>query len=133
MVGVLWMLLAMGVGGFKLNFYNLVVLPAVLGIGNDAGAHLAHRYREEGRGSIRAVLSSTGEHITMGALTTAIGFSGLLLSFHPGLQSIGELAVVGIAATWVSALLFLPAVLQWMEDRVAGAKGSSVGTGGAAR
>ena len=86
-------------------------------IGNDAGAHLVHRYREEGRGSILAVLRSTGEHVTMGAVTTMIGFAGLLLSFHPGLNTIGELAVVGIGTTLLAALVFLPALLQWMEDR----------------
>ncbi|MFQ5568197.1 MAG: RND family transporter [Rhodothermales bacterium] len=116
-IGVLWMLLLMEVFGMRLNFYNLVVLPAVLGIGNDAGAHMVHRYCEEGAGSILAVLRSTGEHVTMGALTTMIGFAGLLLSFHPGLNTIGALAVVGIGTTLVSALVFLLALLQWLEDR----------------
>ena len=116
-VGVLWMLLVLELLGLKLTFYNLVVLPAVLGIGNDAGAHMVHRYREEGAGSILRVLRSTGEHVTMGALTTMISFAGLLLSFHPGLRSIGALAVVGIGATLASALIFLPALLQWLEDR----------------
>ncbi|MEM8486837.1 MAG: MMPL family transporter [Bacteroidota bacterium] len=118
-VGVLLMLLVMELMGLKLNFYNLIVLPAVLGIGNDAGVHIVHRFREEGPGSIWAVLKSTGEHVTMGSLTTMIGFAGLLLSFHPGLHTIGELAVVGIGATLISALLFLPALLQWLEKEPA--------------
>lgn len=116
-VGVLWMLLIMEILGLSLNFYNLIVLPAVLGIGNDAGVHIVHRYREEGAGNIMEVLRSTGEHVAMGSLTTMIGFAGLLLSFHPGLHSIGQLAVVGIGATLLSALLFLPALLQWLEKR----------------
>ena len=116
-VGVLWMLGLMELFGIQLTFYNLIVLPAVLGIGNDCGVHLIHRYRELGPGSIRAVLRSTGEHVTMGALTTMIGFAGLTLSFHPGLQSIGLLAVTGIGATLLAALVFLPALLQWVEDR----------------
>ncbi len=116
-VGVLWMLLVMELLGLKLNFYNLIVLPAVLGIGNDAGVHIVHRYREEGRGKIMHVLRSTGEHVSMASLTTMIGFAGLLLSFHPGLHTIGQLAVVGIGATLVSAMAFLPALLQWLEDR----------------
>jgi predicted RND superfamily exporter protein len=116
-VGILWMLLLMEVFGLMLNFYNMIVLPAVLGIGNDAGVHMVHRYREEGGGSIRAVLRSTGEHVTIGSLTTMIGFAGLLLSFHPGLNSIGSLAVAGIGTTLVSAVFFLPALLQWLEDR----------------
>lgn len=117
-VGVLWMMLLMEVFNIKLNFYNLIVLPAVLGIGNDAGVHIVHRFREEGFGSIIHVLRSTGEHVTMGSLTTMIGFAGLLLSFHPGLHTIGQLAVAGIGATLVSALFFLPALLQLLERRL---------------
>lgn len=115
-VGVLWMLLIMQIFDLRLNFYNMVVLPAVLGIGNDAGVHLVHRYREEGFGSIWPVLRSTGEHVAIGSLTTIIGFGGLLLSFHPGLRSIGLLAAVGIGATLLAALTFLPALWQWLED-----------------
>ncbi len=116
-VGVLWMLGLMVLTGVSLTFYNLVVLPAVLGIGNDCGVHLVHRYREEGPGSVLRVLRSTGEHVTVGALTTMIGFSGLLFSFHPGLRSMGVLALIGIGATLLAALVFLPALLQWLEDR----------------
>ena len=116
-VGVLWMLLVMKVIGLRMNFYNLVVLPAVIGIGNDAGVHIVHRYREEGRGSLLRVLRSTGEHVTMGALTTMVGFSGLLLSFHPGLNTIGALALAGIGTTLLAALLFLPSLIQVLEDR----------------
>ena len=113
----LWLFGLMTVLGLKLNFYNLVVLPTVLGIGDDSGIHIVHRYQEERRGSIRRVLRSTGEHIAMSACTTMVGFGGLLLSMYPGLRSIGELAVLGIALTLVAALVVLPALLQWLEDR----------------
>ncbi len=116
-VGIIWMLLLMAMLGMRLNFYNMVVLPAVIGIGNDAGAHIVHRYREEGPGSLLLVLRSTGEHVTVGALTTMIGFAGLLLSIHPGLQSIGALAIIGIATTLLAALVALAAAIQWIENR----------------
>lgn len=118
-VGMAWMLGGMVAAGLLFTFYNLVVLPAALGIGNDCGVHLVHRYREEGPGSLRYVLRSTGEHVAVGAVTTMIGFSGLLLSFHPGLRSIGQLAVLAIGATLLAALVFFPAVLQAAEDRAA--------------
>jgi predicted RND superfamily exporter protein len=114
-VGLLWMILGMVLFDLKLNFYNMVVLPAILGIGNDAGVHVVHRYREEGPGSLWTVLRSTGEHVTIGTLTTLIGFGGLLVSFHPGLRTIGLLAVVGLVTTLAAAIVFLPALLQWME------------------
>jgi predicted RND superfamily exporter protein len=99
------------------NFYNMIIVPAILGIGNDAGVHMVYRYREEGLRSLWTVLRSTGEHVAVGVLTTMVGFGGLLLSFHPGLNSMGTLAVLGLGTTLLAALLFLPAVLQWLEDR----------------
>lgn len=117
LVGLLSMLLVTDLLSLTLNFYNIVVLVAIVGIGNDAGAHLTSRYREEGEGSILLVIRSTGEHIAVGAMTTIIGFAGLLCSFHPGLRTMGQLAVIGIGTTLVTALVFLPALLQCIEDR----------------
>lgn len=116
-VGLLWLFGIMMLTGMMFNFYNLVVLPAILGIGEDNGVHLAHRYREEGKNSMWDVLSSTGQHITIGSLTTMLGFSGLLFTNHPGLQSLGQMAVIGIGMTLVAALTFLPALIQWLEDK----------------
>lgn len=107
---------AMMLLGISFNFYNLVVLPAILGIGNDNGVHLATRYREEGKGSVWNVLRSTGQHVTIGSLTTMLGFAGLLLTSHPGLISIGSLAVVGIGMTLFTGLVFLPALIQVLEN-----------------
>ncbi|PKD45080.1 efflux RND transporter permease subunit [Rhodohalobacter barkolensis] len=116
-IGLLWLFGIMLLFGLKFNFYNLVVLPAVLGIGCDNGVHLAHRYRDEGQKSMWDVLSSTGQHITIGSFTTMMGFAGLLFTNHPGLQSIGIMAVVGIGMTLLSALTFLPAMVQFLEDK----------------
>jgi len=46
-----------------------------------------------------------------------VGFSGLLLSFHPGLNTIGALALTGIGTTLLAALLFLPSLIQVLENR----------------
>lgn len=116
-VGLLWLFGIMMMAGMMFNFYNLVVLPAILGIGEDNGVHLAHRYRDEGENSMWSVLSSTGQHVTIGSLTTMLGFSGLLFTNHPGLQSLGEMAVIGIGMTLVAALTFLPALIQLLEDK----------------
>lgn len=116
-VGLLWLFGIMMIFGLQFNFYNLVVLPAILGIGEDSGVHLAHRYRDEGKNSMWTVLSSTGQHITMGSVTTMLGFAGLLFVSHPGLQSLGVMAVIGIGMTLLTSVTFLPALIQWLEDR----------------
>lgn len=117
LVGLLWLFGIMMIFGLQFNFYNLVVLPAILGIGEDSGVHLAHRYREEGENSMWQVLSSTGQHITMGSITTMLGFAGLLFTSHPGLQSIGIMAVLGIGMTLLTSITFLPALIQILEDK----------------
>ena len=117
LVGLGWTFAIMLIFDINFNFYNLVVLPAILGIGNDNGVHLAARYLEEGRNSMWDVLKSTGQHISIGSLTTMLGFAGLLFTNHPGLYSIGLLAVIGIGMTLFSAVTFLPALIQLLEDR----------------
>lgn len=116
-VGMAWLFGIMMLTGLMFNFYNLVVLPAILGIGEDNGVHLAHRYRDEGKNSMWNVLSSTGQHITMASVTTMLGFSGLIFTNHPGLQSLGLMAVIGIGMTLLTAWILLPAAIQWLEDK----------------
>lgn len=115
--GLTMMITFMTLIGHKLNFFNLVVLPSMLGIGNDDGIHLTHRYEELGRGSIMEVMRTTGEQCFMTSLTTMIGFLGLLFSFHPGLRSIGELALIGMFTLLYTAFLLLPALKQVLEDK----------------
>ncbi|NIR50901.1 MMPL family transporter, partial [candidate division KSB1 bacterium] len=79
--------------------------------------HIYHRYKEEGPGSLYHVLRNTGLAITMTTLTTIVGYSGLIVASHPGLNSIGELAVIGLIATYFTAIIVLPALLQYFEDR----------------
>ncbi len=117
LIGLSWAFGIMLLFDIKFNFYNLVVLPAILGIGTDNGVHLAARYLEEGPKSMWSVLKSTGQHVTIGTVTTMFGFMGLLFTNHPGLFSIGLTATIGIGMTLVSAVTFLPALIQFMEDR----------------
>ena len=113
----IWLFGLMEVFGWKINFYNLVVFPTILGIGDDSGIHIVHRYLEEGKGSIWKVLKSTGEHISVSIVTTMLGFSGLLFSIHPGLRSIGELAILGIGLSLLAALILLPSIIFVLEHQ----------------
>ncbi len=116
-IGLLWMGVVMFLFGMKFNLFNIVVIPSVIGIGVDNGVHIYHRYKEEGPGSLSHVLRNTGSAISMTTLTTIVGYSGLILARHPGLNSIGDLAVIGISATYLTAMVVLPALLQFFERR----------------
>lgn len=113
--GIVWMGGIMYFMGMELNFFNVVVFPSLVGIGIDDGVHIYHRYKEEGPGSLPFVLRRTGMAVTVTTITTIVGYSGLLFAHHPGLQSIGKLAVVGLSTTFLSAVWILPAMLELFD------------------
>jgi predicted RND superfamily exporter protein len=87
----------------------------MLGIGIDASVHLYHAYAEHGPGSLVHSLRTTGVAIVVAAATTAVGFAGMLVVSHKGLGTIGVLALTGIGATLVGALVTLPLELALIE------------------
>lgn len=99
-LGLLLTFGVMGMWPIRINFYNLVVMPAVVGLGIDASIHLWHS---------RAVgaTGATSKAALVSALTTAGGFSGLLISSHGGLRSIGLLGVIATLCCVVVAIIAL--------------------------
>lgn len=115
-VGVFWLLGICWMAGLKLNFYNMIIVPAVMGMSIDNSIHVFHRYEELGPGSLPKVLGTTGLSALIASLTNASGFFGLLFCLHKGLYSIGLLAVIGVGTCLLSTLVFLPALLQFLEN-----------------
>ena len=103
----------------KLNLYNMVAFPTIIGMGIDNGVHVFHRYREAGKGSLRLVLRTTGIALLATSLTTMVGFSGLVPAHHPALTSIGVLSLVGLGCCFITSVTLLPALLQLRENRAA--------------
>jgi predicted RND superfamily exporter protein len=99
------------VTGTELNMFNLIVIPAAIGIGIDDMVHLLSRYGEEGRGSVLRVVRTTGVAVLLTSLTTAVGFGSALVARHAGLRSLGTTALIAIGFTLLSALVLLPSLL----------------------
>lgn len=114
-VGALWMFGMLTFVGLKLDFFNVIIIPVVIGIGVDAGVHFYRRYLERGRGSVATVTRTVGSAVTMASITSGVGFGGLAVTEHGGLSSIGHLAIVGISTTLVATLLVTPVIL-WATE-----------------
>lgn len=99
----------------RLNFMNLVILPILLGFGVSHGLYLLHRFLE-GTSPVVA-LRSVGAAVASSTLTAIAGFASLFFASHKGLQSIGYVAVLGLATTLLVSFTVLAAVLQIMHDR----------------
>jgi predicted RND superfamily exporter protein len=119
MAGIILMTGIMGAVGLDLNFFNMIVLPVMLGIGIDAGVHVFHRFQEEGYNNLPRVMTTTGGSIVMTTLTTAAGFSGMVFAHHKGLSSIGIAAIIGLMSILAINLLFFPAILSTIWKRKA--------------
>lgn len=110
----------MEVMDIKLGFFNMIVIPSLIGMGVDANIYLLHRYHIEGRGSWRYVVNTTGGACAMATVTTMAGFSGLLVAAHLGLKTIGDLAILGMTTCLLISLTVLPAVMGWLESLLPG-------------
>lgn len=131
LVQTLWILLPLSAGmaltlgtmtvlGIELTFFNVVVLPALLGLGVDDGVHYYRRWRELG-GDSTATSSEMFVPLTVTSLTTMMGYSGMLLAGHQGLHSIGLVACLGLALIWATSLLMAPGLLDRLHPALAGA------------
>ncbi|MCA9538696.1 MAG: MMPL family transporter [Myxococcales bacterium] len=115
--------------GIKLNFFNMLAIPTVIGMGVDDGVHLYHRYKELGRFSARYIVRTTGMSAVLTTLTTAIGFGSLLLANHYGLNSLGVLSMIAMGTALAATLLALPAAMQWNDQRLNAREAQSASAG----
>ncbi len=116
--GILWMLLIMYLADIKLGFFNIIILPILLGIAVDNGIHFVHRYLEnKKKKNLLSVIKYTGGAILMCTVTNIAGFVGLLFCEHQGLQSIGILAIIGLLTCLMASFIFLPSIIQLWENR----------------
>jgi len=116
-VGNIWLLGLMGLFGIKYNVVNMISIPLLIGIGIDYGVHYIHRYVQEGKGSNRAVLESTGRAIFLAALTNICGFTSLLVAQHRGLYSFGLVLSLGIFLCFLVTIFMLPTMIEWLEKK----------------
>ena len=99
--------------GLRLNPMSLMALPLVFAIGVDNGIYLVADCRRQIAAGKEGYLPSTDtlSSVIVTSLTSIAGFSGLLVSAHAGLFSIGLLLAIGVACCLVVSLLLMPPVL----------------------
>ncbi len=98
------------------NYLNILLVPVLIGTTVDAGVHLISRITES-HGNFPPVYAETGRAIVGGLITSGVGFSAMKLADHPGLNSMGDLAILGFAVNLLVMLLFFPAVLLWLQSK----------------
>jgi predicted RND superfamily exporter protein len=128
MQGIGALLLEAGLLG-SFNQVTQIIPVLLIGLGVDYAIHLTTRYREEAGqdktvdDSVGRAIGTVGVALALATVTTVIGFLTNVFNPVPALKDFGILAAVGIAASFVLMLTFVPAVREVL-DRRAEAKGT---------
>jgi hypothetical protein len=115
LVGVIWMMGIAGTAEVKITFLNFIALPITFGIGAEYGLNIAQRYRDD-RDMLRAV-AQTGAAVALCSWTTIVGYGSLLAASNRALRGFGSMAILGEICCLPAALLALPALILWREQR----------------
>jgi len=114
-IGIAIMSGAMGLFGVPTDYFNVIMIPVVVGIGIDSGIHIFHRYQETG--SVMTAIHSSGEAVSLSTLTSLVGFGALSLGRNAGLASMGMVAVIGLSSVYLMSVFLLPALILITEKR----------------
>ncbi|RZV55727.1 MAG: hypothetical protein EX268_01185 [Deltaproteobacteria bacterium] len=113
---------AMGLFGEPMNILNNVIVPLLIIIGISDATHLIQRYRDEvhadddpdrkaaGRRTVRAIAVAC----MLTSATTAAGLGSLVVSKTVMLRHFGVTSALGVMASYVVIITFVPAILTWV-------------------
>jgi predicted RND superfamily exporter protein len=100
------------------------ILPILLiGLGVDYSIHITSRYREDASDgepvadAVSIAIRTVGIALVLATITTSVGFLTNLLNDIPALREFGALAAIGITASFIIMLTFVPAVRLLLDQR----------------
>jgi uncharacterized protein len=116
-LGVLWLAAMAITFKIRINFANFIAFPITFGIGVDYAVNVASRWELDGCRSMADAVRTTGGAVTLCSMTTIIGYSSLLIAENQALFLFGLLAVLGEIACLTTAVIVMPAFVEWYQAR----------------
>jgi uncharacterized protein len=132
-VGVVCVFGLMGALGIWLSIATSMFASIGIGLGVDFAIHTLHAARRgraaghSGEALTQFVLADIGRPLTANAMILSIGFAVTTLSSIPPLRSFGVLVAATVLASWLSAILILPALIALAERRAGARLHAAVG------
>jgi uncharacterized protein len=114
-VGVLWLAALAITLKIRINFANFIAFPITFGIGVDYAVNVASRWELDASHSMVDAVRTTGGAVALCSMTTIIGYSSLLLAENQALFLFGLLAVLGEVSCLTTAVIVMPAFVEWMR------------------
>jgi hopanoid biosynthesis associated RND transporter like protein HpnN len=108
---------------------NIAGLPLLLGLGVVYGLRIVHRWREDTSITAFAATQTTGRGLAFAALAIIAGLVSIIFARHNGVSSFGKILLIGIITCMFTALIILPAIIDFlyvMKNKEALATASTV-------
>lgn len=115
-IGFFWIFGVSFAAGWSFNFFNVMMLPIIMGISINYGVHLVHRIKEDGKANILFIFKTTGMSVYMGALTDLVGFGSLIFALYKGLATMGQLSLAGILCCATAGSFLMLAIYEMRKD-----------------
>ena len=100
----------MAIFNIELNYINMIMIPILLGIGVDSGVHMVNRAIDGNK--LQDIINETGLAIFGSIVTSGLGIGALLLTNHPGLNSLAYIGILGLSINLLISVFVLPSLLQ---------------------
>ncbi len=121
---IIWIIGTIYFIGYSFNIMTIMVTSLTIGIGIDYTIHATQRFRltADRTGDVKKAVSKTIGHtggaLFIAALTTAAGFSMLVLAPMPPEQQFGIIISMTIVYSYIASIIVLPPILmKWGEWR----------------
>lgn len=114
-IGVLWMIGMMGAGNLKFNFFNILIIPSILGVGIDNGIYIFDRYIERKGENFFETMRKSLKGVLLSSATNISGFASIMFVSHQGMASMGKLGFYGFLSCLLASVFFIPALIELYE------------------
>jgi predicted exporter len=97
----------------KVHIFSLVFGASLIGVSIDYAFHyLTERLVRQGDWDAKLALKDIFSAISLGLITSLIGYLGLLISPFPGLQQLSLFSVVGLVSAYLTVVFCYPALIK---------------------
>ena len=104
----------MGYMDIKLTYITILVIPMLIGIGIDDGAHIISSYLIH-KEHINSTIHRIGRAILLTTLTTAIAFGSLYFSKFEGYKQFGLALFFGISIMFIITITLIPSAIAILD------------------
>lgn len=113
---VSWILMVLKILNIEISIYNAITFAILIGAGIDGSLQLWASFYEKQGGTAFIVLHRKFTGIVISQMACLVGTYGLLISSHPGLKSIGVLALVGLLCIFAAQLTIFPLIAGALDN-----------------